>query len=512
MKRGVSIGNKMIKSTRPSAVQAQQKTLLKLLNKAKATSFGRHYNFSEILNGSDPEEMYRQLVPLCDYDGMHPWWRRAEAGELDVAWPGRVKYFALSSGTSGAPSKHIPITKDQFKAIRRASIRQLVSLPKYNISPAIFSKKVLTLAGSTQLQDFGNHFRGDLSGINTKHLPPYARPFHKPGKKIASAPDWELRLEKMVEAAPKWDLGIVAGVPAWFQILMEKVEERYRLESIHEIWPNLQAYIHGGVAIDPYVKPLNRHFSKPVHFIETYLASEGFIALQDSPESQGMELLANNGIYFEFIPFNEQNFDDDGQPADPYMPTLRLAEIEEGVNYALVMSTCAGAWRYLIGDVVRFVSLDPPELVIDGRTKHFLSLCGEHLSVDNMTHGVVNTGDELGYDFQEFTVSGIALNGEFGHHWFIGCDKDADPVQIQQVLDAKIALLNDDYPVERAHALKHMVVTLVPSVTFNEYLASKGKQGGQVKFPRVIKKGQYEDWMAFLVEKGLMASDFRFPD
>lgn len=450
--------------------------------------------------------MFRQTVPLCDYDGMHPWWRRAELGELDVAWPGRVKYFALSSGTSGAPSKHIPITRDQFKAIRRASIRQLVSLTKYDLDPAIYSKQVLTLAGSTQLQDFGNHFRGDLSGINTKHLPPYARPFHKPGKKISRTADWEYRLEKMVEAAPKWDLGIVAGVPAWFQILMEKIEERYRLDSIHEMWPNMQVYLHGGVAIGPYVKPLNKHFTKKVHFAETYLASEGFIALQVGPHAEGMELLANNGIYFEFIPFNENNFGDNGLPQDPFMPTVTVGELEVGKNYALVMSTCAGAWRYLIGDVVRFVSLDPPELIIDGRTKHFLSLCGEHLSVDNMTQGIVLTGDELGLELQEFTVAGLSNDGEFGHHWFIGCDQEADADLVQRTLDKHLGELNDDYPVERAHALKRMDVTLVPSPSFNEYLASMGKQGGQVKFPRVLKQAQYQDWMTFLKEKGHLNS------
>lgn len=479
---------------------------MKLLGKAKGTSFGRKYHFADILKSDDPQLEYQRRVPLCNYDGMHPWWRRAEAGELDVTWPGRVKYFALSSGTSGAPSKHIPITQAMLKAIRRASIRNLVSLSKYDLDPSIFQKQVLTLAGSTQLQNFGNHFRGDLSGINIKELPLYARAFNKPDRKIAQSADWEERLRKMVQAAPKWDIGVVAGVPAWMQILMERIEERYNLSSIHDIWPNLQVYLHGGVAISPYISSLNTHFAQPVTYIETYLASEGFIALQDGPDMEGMELLSNNGIYFEFIPFEEKYFGDNGMPHDPHCPTLTVAEIETGVNYALVMSTCAGAWRYLIGDVVRFNSVDPPELIIDGRTKHFLSLCGEHLSVDNMTQGVVNTAHDLQTQFQEFTVAGFVRDGEFGHHWFIASeDQDVDPQRVQELLDAHLGKLNDDYPVERAHALKHMLVDLVPTRVFNEYLAHLGKQGGQVKFPRVLKGQKYDEWVKYLREREIIS-------
>lgn len=503
MKQGVTLGSK-IKANRPPAVIQQQKVFLKLLGKAKGTSFGRKYDFSDILRSNDPELAFRQRVPLSDYDGMHPWWRRAEAGEYDVTWPGRVKYFALSSGTSGAPSKHIPITNAMLKAIRRASIRQLVSLGKFNLDPTIYQKQTLTLSGSTQLQNFGHHFRGDLSGINLKELPLYARAFNKPERKIAEAADWEERLRKMVQVAPKWDIGIVAGVPAWLQILIERLETRYRLDSIHDLWPNLQVYLHGGVAIGPYVDTLNTHFTRPVTFIETYLASEGFLALQDGPDTTGMELLSNNGIYFEFIPFTEEYFNDDGKPHDPYCPTISVADIEKGKNYALVISTCSGAWRYLIGDVVRFNKLDPPELVIDGRTKHFLSLCGEHLSVDNMTQGVVLTAKDLGIQLPEFTVSGFSKDGEYGHHWVIANDSGADPHLVQQRLDVHLSELNDDYPVERQHALKHMKVTLVPAKTFNQYLAHMGKQGGQVKFPRVMKEPKFKEWLDYLRGRGLV--------
>lgn len=501
VKQGVTLSSRL-KGNRPPAEQQQHKTLIKLLTKAKDTSFGRHYNFAGMLQAEEPEALFRTRVPICDYDGMHPWWRRAELGEADVTWPGRIKYFALSSGTSGSPSKHIPVSKDQVRAIRRASIRQLLTLRKYDLDTAIYQKQILTLSGSTRLQDFGNHFKGDVSGINVKHLPRVARAYHKPGQKISSTATWEERLEKMVQAAPKWDIGIVAGVPAWFQILMERIEERYRLDSIHDIWPNLSVYLHGGVAIRPYVKSLNTHFRRPIHYVETYLASEGFVALQDRPHATGMELLANNGIFFEFIPFDEDHFGDDGKPRDPFINTVTVADIQPGVNYALVMSTCAGAWRYLIGDVVRFNSIDPPELVIDGRTKHFLSLVGEHLSVDNMTQGLCNAAAELDVAIPEFTVAGIPYQGGFAHHWFVGTEAEVDAPQLRNLLDEQLKVLNDDYVVERRHALKEVLLEPIPLHAFNEYLDHLGKTGGQSKFPRVLKEEKYQDWLRWLGEKG----------
>lgn len=501
VKRGVTLSSR-IKGNRPPAEKQQHKTLIKLLTKAKDTAFGKHYNFEEMLLAEEPEALFRTRVPLCDYDGMHPWWLRQEVGESDVTWPGKIKYFALSSGTAGSPSKHIPVSKDQVKAIRRASIRQLMSLNKYQLSPAIYQKQILTLSGSTQLQAVGKHYLGDVSGINVKHLPRMARAYNKPGTRISAIASWEERLDLMVKAAPKWDIGIVAGVPAWFQILMERLEERYQVESIHDLWPNLSVYLHGGVAIRPYVKTLNAHFRKPVHYLETYLASEGFVALQDRPDTDGMALLANNGIFFEFIPFDQDHFGDDGKPRDPFINTVTVADIEPGVNYALVMSTCSGAWRYLIGDVVRFISIDPPELVIDGRTKHFLSLVGEHLSVDNMTQGLCNAAAALNVGIPEFTVSGIPFKGSFAHHWFVGTDQEIDSERLTELLDEQLKILNDDYVVERRHALKAVIVDVLPMNVFNEHLSFLGKTGGQSKFPRVLNADKYKAWTDWLREKG----------
>jgi phenylacetate-coenzyme A ligase PaaK-like adenylate-forming protein len=493
-----------VRLLRKNPVLSQERTFNRLLVKAKDTAFGNYYHFEDILASGNALRLFQETVPLSNYDTIHPWWKRAEAGEADVCWPGRVKYFALSSGTSGAPSKNIPVTKDLIRVTQQASVRQLLVLRRFKVSPAIVSKKILTLSGSTTLQYYGNHYKGDVSGIHAKHIPRVMKTMQKPGRRIAGATNWENRLRLMVQNAPKWDIGIVAGVPAWLDILMERIEDRYKVESIHDIWPNFQAYIHGGVAIEPYRKKLKAHFNREVAFVETYLASEGFIALQSHPDAPGMELLTDHGIFYEFLPFDEVNFDADGQLTNPHARTYTVGEVELGKSYALVMSTCAGAWRYLIGDVVRFVSKDPPDLIIEGRTKHFLSIVGEHLSVDNMTQAISCTADRLGLHFPEFGVAGLPHEGRFAHQWYIACDGKADPVQVQQILDAELIKVNDDYPVERQHALAHMFVKLLPNQVFIDYLAKLGKAGGQTKFPRVLKGGQYDSWMAYLREQGLV--------
>lgn len=488
---------------RKNPLLSQERTFNKLLIKAKDTAFGLHYGFEDLLSSANPLAAFRESVPLGNYDTIHPWWLRAEQGEPDVCWPGRIKFFALSSGTSGAPSKNIPVTKDLIRATQRASMRQLMVLRRFKLSPAIIAKSILTLSGSTSLQYYGNHYKGDVSGIHAKHVPRVMKTIQKPGQRIASAPNWETRLRMMVQSATKWDIGIVAGVPAWLDILMERIEARYEVPNIHEVWPNFQAFIHGGVAIDPYRKKLQAHFAREVVFVETYLASEGFIAMQGHPGSRGMELLADHGIFFEFLPFDEAHFDSDGQLIDPFARTYTVAEAQAGRSYALVMSTCAGAWRYLIGDVVRFVSLDPPEIVIEGRTKHFLSLVGEHLSVDNMTQAVTHAADKLGINVCEFGVTGMPHENRFAHVWYIGCDDPVDADTLQRVLDEELKLLNDDYVVERQHSLAHMFVKVLPNQVFIDYLARLGKAGGQSKFPRVLKGHQYEGWAAYLRERGL---------
>ena len=286
-------------------------------------------------------------------------------------------------------------------------------------------------------------------------------------------------------------------MPAWIQILLEKIIAHYQVAHIHEVWPNLCVYVHGGVSFDPYKKGFAKLLGRPVHYIETYLASEGFIAYQAFPDKKSMKLVLNNGIFYEFVPFDDKNFNPSGEVRDD-AESVYIDQVEEGKEYALLLSTCSGAWRYLIGDVVRFTSVEESEIIITGRTKHFLSLCGEHLSVDNMNKAIGLVSDEMNINIKEFTVAGVPHGTLFAHHWFIGTNDEVDAMALRDKLDARLKELNDDYAVERSAALKEIKVDILPVETFYQWMGSKGKAGGQHKFPRVLKKGQLDEWMEFL--------------
>ncbi|OOG71923.1 GH3 auxin-responsive promoter family protein [Algoriphagus sp. A40] len=490
-----------------SPIDLQKTQLKKLLLKAEKTEIGKKYDFHGILTAfregdSEFYERYKSQVPIYDYDSIHAeFWKKLLAGKSNITWPGAVKYFALSSGTSGAASKYLPITKSMVKAIRRTGVRQILTLSKYDLPASLFTKGILMLGGSTDLEFNGTYFSGDLSGITAGKLPIWFQRFYKPGKKISRNRNWGDKLDQIVEKAKDWDIGIIVGVPAWLQILLEKIIERYKVKHIHEIWPNLQIFVHGGVSFEPYKKGFEKLLGKPLTYIETYLASEGFLAFQALPNRKSMRLVLNNGIFHEFIPFKEENFDEEGN-VKKGAQTFKIDEIEEGKDYALLISTCAGAWRYLIGDVVRFVSKEESEIIITGRTKHFLSLCGEHLSVDNMNKAIELAEEDLNICVREFTVLGVPYKNLFAHHWYIGSDDEVDPEKLQEKLDAHLKSLNDDYAVERKHALKKVIVEILPTAVFYDWLKSLGKEGGQNKFPRVLKGEKAGDWLNFISENG----------
>ena len=278
---------------------------------------------------------------------------------------------------------------------------------------------------------------------------------------------------------------------------MEKILDYYSATHIHEVWPNLSVYVHGGVSFDPYRKGFQKLLGKNIYYIETYLASEGFIAFQNGPGQRSMKMVLNSGIFYEFIPFERKYFNESGELLSN-VPTLMIDEVEEGKEYALLLSSCAGAWRYLIGDVVRIINKEEAEIVITGRTKHFLSLCGEHLSVDNMNKAIELVSDDLNITIPEFTVSGIPHGSLFAHHWYIGTDDTVNETEMKVKLDNYLKELNDDYAVERSAALKEVFISVLPLNTFYKYMEAKGKVGGQNKFPRVIKDSQLEDWKSFL--------------
>ncbi len=497
IKKGIEL-RQMLKAEEKEPIYYQKKVLKKLLRKAQFTLFGQTYHFTTIVNSSNFLNKFKVTVPLHDYNSIFAkWWNKCLHNEINVCWPGQVNYFALSSGTSGSSSKHIPVTRDMVKAIQRTSLRQLVSLADYDLHQSFFQKGILALGGSTHLHQHGSYFEGDLSGITTSKLPFWFQHFYKPGKKISKEKDWNTKLDEIVDNAPNWDIGMVVGVPAWCQLLIEKIIDRYKLNNIHELWPNFSIYVHGGVSFEPYRKSFEALLGKPVDYLETYLASEGFIAYQHEKGNKSMKLNLNNGIFFEFVPFNNNCFDNDGEIIGK-PKTLLVDEVREGEDYAILLSTCAGAWRYLIGDVVRFTNVKKAEIIITGRTRHYLSLCGEHLSVDNMNKAIEMTADELDIRINEFTVSGIRHGTLFAHKWYIACDDKVVTEKLRISIDEKLKILNDDYRVERGSALKDVIVEVIPHRVFLQWMEKNGKIGAQNKFPRVMKKKQFDEWESYV--------------
>jgi hypothetical protein len=477
----------------------QLKVLKKLLRKARFTQFGQAYKFDEILMAKDPSAKFRQLVPTCNYNRIYEeWWHKTIDGAPDVCWPGKIKYYALSSGTSESASKYIPITKDLLNGNKMVMVKQLLSLRHYEDLPVkSIGKGWLMLGGSTDLQKDGDYYAGDLSGITAKKAPFWFSPFYKPGKKIAKQKDWNKKLDEIVSKAPGWDIGFIVGVPAWIQMCMEMIIQRYKLNNIHELWPNLAFFVHGGVSFEPYKKGFEKLLGKPLLYIETYLASEGFIAYQDRQHAKGMRLVTNEHIFFEFVPFDDKNFDHDGELVENPESYL-IDEIEEGRDYAILLSTSAGAWRYLIGDTVRLVDRERSEVIITGRTKHFLSLVGEHLSVDNMNKAIKVVSEEMNICIPEYTVVGEPFGSFFAHHWYVACNEAVNAEVLRSKIDARLSELNDDYAVERKSALKEVFLDVLPEDRFMGFMKAKGKIGGQHKFPRVLKGKMLEDWKKYL--------------
>ena len=508
LKSGVKLG-KAIEQENKSSFKLQKKELKKLLIQAIETEIGRKYSYAEILETMsflslsgkrDFYKLYKEKVPIYSYNKIYKeFWHKCLEGEKNVTWPGKVKYFALSSGTSEAATKHLPLTKTMIKAIRKTSLRQILALKEYNLPSDVYTKGILMLGGSTHLNFNGTYFEGDLSGIGASTIPFWFQHFYKPGKRISQYRDWKEKLEEIVKAAPSWDIGFIVGVPAWIQILLEMIIARYNLKNIHEIWPNLSVYTHGGVSFEPYKKGFGKLLGRPIKYIETYLASEGFIAFQDDPNIEGMRMILNNGIFYEFVPFNSQNFDADGEILDTAQ-TLLIDEVEEGKDYALLLSTCSGAWRYLIGDVVRFIDTKRSEIIIAGRTKHYLSLCGEHLSVDNMNKAIELVSNDLNINIKEFTVAGVPYQSMFAHIWWIGTDDKVDREVLKLKLDNYLKELNDDYRVERIAALKDVIVKVLPIQAFYGWMEKQGKVGSQNKFPRVMKNNTLNGWESYLKE------------
>jgi len=492
-----------------SPIVYQRHTLRQLLERGQYTAFGKHYGFNNILSREvDFVKAFRDRVPVYTYNEMYKqWWYRCREGEENVTWPGKVKYFALSSGTSESASKHIPVTQDMIRSIKKVGFKQLYSMTDFKVPAAAFGKGILMLGGTTSLFERGEYYEGDMSGISAKNMPRWmSAMLYKPGQRISKRPKWEDRIRLIVRNARKWDVGTICGVPAWVQIVLEQVIKYHNVKNIHEIWPNLTIYIHGGVSFEPYRESFKKLLGRPIKFIETYMASEGSFGFQARPGVPGIKLVLNAGIFFEFVPFTSENFDEDGNPKAG-ANTLTIDEVQENTDYAVMISTCSGAWRYVIGDVIRFTNAKEHEIIITGRTKQFLSLCGEHMSVDNMNKAIDTVSKKLKITIREFTVEGLRYDTLFAHRWYIGCD---DPTvnaeEVRRLLDETLCDINDDYAVERTSALKEVFVEILPSNVFYDYMHNKGKVGAMNKFPRVIKGQQLQDWLNFIEKQKVHAA------
>ncbi len=478
----------------------QLRVLKKLLKKARFTEFGQQYRFDEILLSQHPGKKFQQLVPTHDYNRIYEnWWKKTLEGVPDVTWPGKIKYYALSSGTSEAASKYIPVTKELLRSNTVNYLRQLISLLGYeDANRKAMAKGFLMLGGATDLKKGkAGWYAGDLSGILAKKRPFWFQTFYKPGGRIAAMSDWNQKLHEIVEHAREWDIGYIVGVPAWCQMCMEMVVEHYKVKNIHEIWPNFSFFVHGGVSFEPYKKGFERLLGKPIVYIENYLSSEGFIGYRTREHARGMQLIINNNIFFEFVPFDDKNFDSDGKMIDD--PEAKMIhEVELAKEYALLMSTNAGSWRYLLGDTIKFVDLEKGEVVITGRTKHFLSLVGEHMSVENMNKAIQLVSEELNISIPEYTVVGFPYGTFFAHKWYVATDDKVDTEKLRKRIDEIIRNLNDDYAVERDSALKEVFLEVLPEQKFMQFMKQKGKIGSQHKFPRVMKGKMLEEWNKFL--------------
>ncbi|ULC58411.1 GH3 auxin-responsive promoter family protein [Flaviramulus sp. BrNp1-15] len=483
-------------------LEAQLNILKELLTKAKDTQFGRAYNFESILHSNNLEKSFAETVPYFDYNKINDeWWHKLHTGETDVTWPGNLSYFALSSGTTGKTSKRIPVTDDMIDAIRKSGIKQVFALSNFDLDADFFEKEIMMLGSSTDLEKNDSFLEGEISGISASNIPFWFKGFYKPGQDIAKIDDWDARVQRIAERAKDWDIGALSGIPSWIELMLQKVIEYHNLDNIHQIWPNLKVYTSGGVAFGPYEKSFNALMGKPVTVIDTYLASEGYIATQVRPETNAMQLNTEHGIYFEFVPFKPEYINEDGSLAQD-APAVSLKDVKKNQDYVLIISTVSGAWRYLIGDTIEFTNIKRAEIKITGRTKFFLNTVGSQLSVNKMDDAMRLLEDEFSTKIPEYTI--CAKRGddaEFYHFWYLGSEnKDLNHEKVAKSLDEALKNANKNYKVARSKALKGVKVDIVSPEKFYEWNGRNKKKGGQVKMERVMKEEKFSEWETFINE------------
>ncbi len=484
-------------SREPNPNKAQKAVLLLLLKKAKHTAFGLQYKFSQMLDHQDLISAFQEKIPVHDYDGMYDeWWHYLLKGHQNITWPGGQKYFALSSGTT-SNKKYIPVTGDMITAIKKSGMQQVLSLKNFDLPTDFFEKQILMLGSSTQLIEQEDHFQGEISGISAANIPGWFSKYYKPGKDIASIENWDEKVKRIAEEAPGWDIGSISGIPSWVELMLKEIITHNHLNTIHDIWPNLHVYTSGGVAFEPYRKSMEKLFAKPVIYIDTYLASEGYLATQKRPDTSSMALIVNNGVFFEFVPFVEDNIDEEGR-VKKGVKVLSLEQATENTEYVLLISTVSGAWRYMIGDTVIITDKKRSEIKISGRTKHYLNVVGEQLSVQKMNLAVEKLEHTLDMEIKEFVAATVFENDQYKMKWIIGTDKEINTVKAAEIMDAELWDNNKNYAVARTKALKGVEVEAIPVEYFYNWSEEFKKLGGQAKIPRVMKEEAFNEFKDYV--------------
>jgi len=478
--------------------EVQEELFQNLISTAKGTEFGKKYGFSDMKS----VQTFQERVPVAAYEDLYPYIERVMKGEQNILWPSKIEWFAKSSGTTNARSKYIPVSPESLEDCHYKGGKDMLSI-YVNLFPEskLFTGKGLSIGGSHRPSELNAKVNcGDVSAVIMQNLPIWAEAMRTPPLKVALMDKWEEKIEKMVEVTVPENVTSLSGVPTWTYVLLKRILEVTGKKNILEVWPNLELFAHGAVAFGPY-RQLFREIipSDKMNYLEVYNASEGFFGIQDQAGTEDeMLLMLDYGVYYEFIPMDQ--FEEENPK------TLTLDQVELGKNYAIVISTNAGLWRYKIGDTVRFTSLSPYRIKISGRTKHFINAFGEEVIVENAETAIIKACQATDAVISNFTAAPVYMESgkRGGHEWLIEFEKEPNNLQqFTKVLDETLREINSDYDAKRQNdiALQEPIVHIAPKGTFMNWLRSKGKLGGQNKIPRLSNTREYLEEMMNMIEK-----------
>ncbi|MFM6975255.1 MAG: GH3 auxin-responsive promoter family protein [Sphingobacteriaceae bacterium] len=467
--------------------EVQEEWFQNLVNTAKDTEWGKSFGYADLANS----KQFKERVPIQTYDTLKPYIERMLAGEQNVLWPSEIKWFAKSSGTTNDRSKFIPVSEEALEECHYKGGKDLLSIYCNNRpNSKIFTGKCLVLGGSSQINQLnGDSSYGDLSAVLIKNLPFWAEFYRTPDQSITLMENFEEKVDKIARATLEVNVTNISGVPTWNVVLAKRILELSGKANLLEVWPNLELYFHGAVNFAPYREQFKQLIpSDEMYYLETYNASEGFFGIQDLPNSEEMLLMLDYGIYYEFLPMEHI-----GQENPK---TLSLDEVELHKNYAIIISTNAGLWRYQIGDTVKFTSLSPYRIQITGRTKHFINAFGEELIIDNAEKALLKACTETQSSIRDYTACPVYFIGnEAGaHEWIIEFEQSPKDIsRFGEILDQNLRELNSDYDAKRFKdmALRKPQIHLAPEGTFYKWMKTRGKLGGQHKVPRLANERRY---------------------